>query len=129
MPIITIHGKDDVRPQLAQVLRDNQTIIWKLEPGLAWNPTEEGKAVKFLPETDFYSAWPGTKPRPVGLPPIGPDQRDYKADVGKEMADRQFEVYHYEIAVIDLTTKKRLTIRVKHGRKWYDPEVVNEPRP
>jgi hypothetical protein len=131
MPTIKVVGPDQVDPQLGQVLRNDQTITWQLEENVAWDPLAGDQAVRFLGETGFYSAWPGKPPAPVGPPPEHdqPDRRDYMADAEKEMAAREFHVYHYEIAAMIIPTGHRFTVSVRRGKEWYDPEVVNEPRP
>lgn len=128
MPTITIKGPDSVHPELAQVLRDNQIITWTLASGLQWDSVPE--PVEFLPADGFYSKWPGGTPKPVGpKPPVGtPDTRNYEADTKKKMPDGKFQFYHYQLAVRDSNGKK-IKVRVRHGKKWYDPDVVNEPRP
>ncbi|HEV7767545.1 MAG TPA: hypothetical protein VGQ76_21265 [Thermoanaerobaculia bacterium] len=129
MPTITILGPDSVDPYVAEVLRDNQVLTWVLADGLEWDP-KTPQPIEFLPADSFYAKWPGTKPEPVGEKPIGgPDRRDYEADTKKEMSAGKFQFYHYRLSVRDSTTKRKIKIRVKRGKKWYDPDVVNEPRP
>src|SRR6187431_1688397 len=128
MPVITVLGPDQVQPQIAQVLRNDQTITWKLANNVAWDPHFPDTAVRFLDETEVYSAWPGTTPKPVGEAEQ-PDRRDYTANTEQLMAPREFRVYHYEISAVDVTTGHRFTVSVRRGDEWYDPEIVNEPRP
>jgi hypothetical protein len=131
MPVVNILGEDDVHPQIAQVLRDDQTIIWRLNPGLAWDPAAGDHAVKFSDETEVYSPWPGKPAEPVGPTPEpgSYDTRDYTATADRLMDPRQFVFYHYEIATIDMITGQSVSMRVRKFNEWYDPEVVNEPRP
>jgi hypothetical protein len=130
MPVVTVVGPDEVNPQIAQVLRNDQTITWQLSPNLAWNPNAGDCAVKFMEETEVYSEWPGTPPAPVGLlTPGEPDRREYTATANRLMAPREFRAYHYEIAVVDSNTGNPVMVRLRRAGEWYDPEVVNEPRP
>jgi hypothetical protein len=130
MPVVTVVGPDHVAPQVAQVLRNDQTITWQLAAGVAWDPLAGDQAVKFLDETEVYSEWPGTTPKPVGEREEGEyDRRDYVASADRLMPPREFRVYHYEIAAIDMITQHRFTVSLRRGNEWYDPEVVNEPRP
>jgi hypothetical protein len=130
MPFITVVGTDEVNPHIAQVLRNDQTITWRLAENLAWDPVAGDKAVQFKEETTVYSRWPGSEPIPTGeAPSEGPDRRDYTADTQHQMEDRAFQAYHYKLAVIDIITNERAAVRGVRGREWYDPEVVNEPRP
>ena len=134
MPVVTVLGPVDVQPRFAQVLRNDQTITWKLGEGVAWNPEAGNQAVRFLEETEVYSKWPGSTPEPVGHLAGFPDRRDYEARANALMAPREFRFYHYEVAAIDENTGESFMVRFRcdnegHGHEWHDPEVVNEPRP
>ena len=131
MPVIHIIGKDHVYPQIGQVLRDDQTITWILDPGVAWDPVAGDQAVRFNEQTEVYSPWPGTPPAPVGPAPEpgGFDRREYTANAEHLMEPREFVFYHYAIAAIDINTGQSITVRVRRFQEWYDPEIVNEPRP
>jgi hypothetical protein len=150
-----------VDPDIAVIDRVDQTVTWRLNASnLAWNPRFPNQAIRFATPKPPYDPWPGQPPRPVGPPPSHGehDRRDYTADAKAPMPDGKFEVYAYDIAVVNIVTGEEIHVQVRRspdqlerrGAKfaelarrtpqprgggegedndWYDPDIENRPQP
>ncbi|HEX2061440.1 MAG TPA: hypothetical protein VHK90_11935 [Thermoanaerobaculia bacterium] len=140
MPTVTILSPTKVYPNPVRLMRNDQTIMWQLAPGLRWGTVPV--PLEFLPGDGTsptgvpYSNWPGTNPTPIpnGDPPA---LRPYWASGNSPMPEGQTEWYHYAMLVEQMDEQGNWSeaIRVQVQREydptgaWHDPDVVNDPRP
>jgi hypothetical protein len=141
MPVVRILSPTDVRPNPVPLRRDDQTIMWRLDPGLGWGTTSSAP-VRFLPGGGSspvgmpYKSWPATGTSPAPVPTGGAaNKRPYWASANQPMPDEEVDWYHYEMWVVPVDGEGmamgealRVQVRAEDG-SWHDPDVVNEPKP
>lgn len=134
MPTVTILSPTKVSPDPVRLMRNDQTILWQLAPGLEWGSIQP---IQYLPGdpngTPPTKDWPATAshPRPVN-PADPPATRRYWASANFPIPSDQSERYHYEILIQELTPDGVILYKVHLQREdgeWYDPDVLNEPQP
>lgn len=135
---LTIMSDKEVQPQLGQLWRDDQVLMWGLAPGWKWDKNHE-PPIEFLPPDDTYDAWPGSTPTPVGDPPPSgtPDRRFYVAMALKVM-DSGSEKYHWQAWILpeaaDESEEGRRVRATRYNTETcllepVDPDVENQPQP
>jgi hypothetical protein len=141
MPVVRIISPTEVSPNPVILKRDDQTIMWSLDSGLAWGTTTEAP-VRFLPGGGTspgggpYKHWPesGTHPKPI---PTGQpaNKTPYFASANTPMPTGETDWYHYELWVVPVDGHGRSSgqaIRVQVQQEdgsWHDPDVENQPKP
>lgn len=133
MPTVTILSPTKVSPDPVHLMRNDQTILWQLAPGLEWGSIAP---IQYLPGdpsgTPPTKNWPATAshPKPVN-PHDPPGRRTYWASANFPIPGDESERYHYEILIQELTPDGIILYKVKVQRdgRWYDPDVLNDPRP
>jgi hypothetical protein len=141
MPVVRIISPTEVSPNPVPLRRDDQTIMWRLDPGLAWGTTTEAP-VRFIPGGGSspggqpYNSWPtsATSPAPIDTG-HAVDRRPYWASANNPMPSGQTDWYHYEVWVVPVDASgiaagaaMRVQVQAEDG-SWHDPDVVNEPKP
>lgn len=141
MPTVTILSPTEVSPNPVRLMRNDQTIMWQLGgPNLRW-PQGPEPGVVFLrggvTGEVTYADWPegGTNPAPIQTGAAA-DELPYWASANHPMPADKEEHYRYAILIeqFDESAAEWRQHRVKVRRaetdsEWWDPDVVNDPRP
>ena len=138
MPTVTIFSPTVVSPNPVTLTRNDQTIMWQLDPssGLSWGSIAP---IQFLagggtsPGGVPYSNWPtaATPPAPIETG-VASNQRPYWTSANEPQPANQIQWYHYEVEVGRMINEKFVTSKVKvqgTGGEWHDPDVLNDPQP
>ncbi|HEX9981897.1 MAG TPA: hypothetical protein VGF69_01415 [Thermoanaerobaculia bacterium] len=130
MQHVRVLSLTEVDPPIAALWRDDQWIMWMLEPGLRWAPAPDGGPSVQFEQKEGYDIWPGTQPSPqTALTDPNDDRRAYVA-YGQTPLDDAAQNYTYVLWVAGADgTPTRVQVAHPVTAVMIDPEIVNRPQP